>query len=239
VMQAVSDAGQDLGFAVACDALGVSRASHYRWRSPVFGPHAQKASPRALTAAERVTALGVLHEDRFLDQPPAEVYATLLDEGGYLASISTLYRILRDHDEVRERRSQREHPRYAAPELLAERPNEVWSWDITKLKGPQKWSYYHLYVILDIFSRYVVGWMVAHRESAVLAQNLECPTCVTMIGSVTCYYDCTYPGGYVSAQGVAQVDLLGTRITCPDGTEEPSRVGEAIRAVGKIMKDWF
>jgi putative transposase len=176
-MSAVASAGADIGVAAACDTLGVPRASYYRWRAPLHGPHPKKATPRALAASERAEVVAVLHEDRFVDQAPAEVYATLLDEGRYLASISTMYRILHEHDEVRERRKQTTHPAYTAPELLAERPNQVWSWDITKLKGPQKWSYFHLYVILDIFSRYVVGWMVAHRESAVLAEKLIATTC--------------------------------------------------------------
>jgi putative transposase len=108
---------------------------------------------------------------------PAEVYATLLDEGRYLCSERTMYRFLAAHDEVRERRNQLRHPCYAAPELLARRPNELWSWDITKLLGPAKWTYFYLYVMLDVFSRYVVGWMVAHRESATLAERFIRETC--------------------------------------------------------------
>lgn len=114
----------------------------------------------------------MLHSDRFVDQAPASVYATLLDEGTYLCSVRTMYRLLKEQDEVRERRNQLRHPQYAKPELLATSPNQVWSWDITKLLGPAKWTYYYLYVILDIFSRYVPGWMVADRESAPLAARL-------------------------------------------------------------------
>jgi putative transposase len=121
--------------------------------------------------------LEVLHSDRFADQAPAEVYATLLDEGIYLCSIRTMYRLLAKTDEVRERRNQLRHPAYTKPQLLATRPNEVWSWDITKLLGPAKWTYYYAYVILDVFSRYVVGWMVAYRESANLAERLISETC--------------------------------------------------------------
>jgi putative transposase len=121
--------------------------------------------------------LAVLHEPRFVDLAPAEVYATLLDEGRYLCSERTMYRLLAAHDEVRERRNQLRHPRYVAPELLARRPNELWSWDITKLLGPAKWTYFYLYVMLDVFSRYVVGWMVAHRESATLAERFIRETC--------------------------------------------------------------
>ena len=116
--------------------------------------------------------LRILHEPRFIDLSPAEIYATLLDEGRYLCSERTMYRILDANGEVRERRDIARHPNYAAPELLATRPNELWSWDITKLLGPAKWTYYYLYVILDVFSRYVVGWMVAHRELASLAKRL-------------------------------------------------------------------
>jgi putative transposase len=116
--------------------------------------------------------LGILNSERFWDQAPGEIYATLLDEGRYLCSERTMYRILAEHQQVRERRDQLRHCRYQAPELLASRPNEVWSWDITKLLGPAKWTYFYLYVILDIFSRYVVGWMLAYRESAELGKRL-------------------------------------------------------------------
>ena len=128
---------------------------------------------RALSDSERETVLGELHSERFVDSSPAQVWATLLDEGRYLASQRTFYRLLAArHGGVRERRDQLTHPPYAAPELLAERPNEVWSWDISKLKGPAKWTCFYLYVILDVFSRYAVGWAVAHRESAELAKAL-------------------------------------------------------------------
>jgi putative transposase len=134
-------------------------------------------SPRALSVGEQATVLDVLHEPRFVDLAPAEVYATLLDEGHYHCSERTMYRLLAKHAEVRERRDQLRHPPYAAPELLARRPNELWSWDITKLLGPAKWTYFYLYVMLDVFSRYVVGWMVAHGESATLAERFIRETC--------------------------------------------------------------
>jgi putative transposase len=134
-------------------------------------------SPRALSVGEQATVLDVLHEPRFVDLAPAEVYATLLDEGAYLCSERTMYRLLAKHAEVRERRDQLRHPPYAAPELLARRPNELWSWDITKLLGPAKGTYFYLYVMLDVFSRYVVGWMVAHGESATLAERFIRGTC--------------------------------------------------------------
>ena len=135
------------------------------------------APPRALGADERQAVLDVLHEPRFVDLAPVEVYATLLDESRYLCSERTMYRILAANQEVRERRDQLRHQNHPRPELLATRPNELWSWDITKLLGPQKWTYFYLYVILDVFSRYVVGWMVAHEESAALARKLIEETC--------------------------------------------------------------
>jgi putative transposase len=130
-----------------------------------------------LSEAERGEVLEMLHQERFMDKAPAAVYATLLDEGKYLCSMRTMYRILEAAGEVRERRDQLRHPHYSAPQLLATGPNQVWSWDITKLLGPVKWSYFYLFVILDIFSRYVVGWMIAHRESATLAERLIRETC--------------------------------------------------------------
>ena len=170
-MQVVQDLSPQHGVAPMCSALGVSRSMYYRGQKP--RPELEPRSvPRALTAEEHKRVLEVLHEARFIDLAPAEVYATLLDESQYLCSERTMYRILASNREVRERRDQLRHPQYAAPELLATRPNEVWSWDITKLLGPTKWSYYYLYVIMDVFSRKVVGWMVADRESATLARKL-------------------------------------------------------------------
>jgi putative transposase len=161
-MQTVQAVGPGLGVAPTCAALALSRATYYRSLSPRSEPP-PRTIPRALSAEERGAVLEVLHEPRFVDLAPAEVYATLLDEDSYLCSERTMYRILAANREVRERRDQLRHPSYAAPELLATRPRELWSWDITKLLGPAKWTYYYLYVILDLFSRYVVGWMVAHR----------------------------------------------------------------------------
>ena len=160
------------GIKPICTVLGVGRATYYRRESPRTAPTGGGCHPRALSTEEHHKVLSVLHEERFCDQAPGEVYATLLDEGQYLCSERTMYRILAENHEVKERRDQLRHPRYAAPELLATRPNEVWSWDITKLLGPSKWTYFYLYVILDIFSRYVVGWMVTYRESATLAERL-------------------------------------------------------------------
>ena len=156
----------------------MARSTLYRRRQPVTSKPKRRPRPhRALDETEREEVLGALHCERFVDKAPAQVWATLLDEGTYLCSIRTMYRILEEHGEVRERRNQRRHPNYTKPELLAEAPNQVWSWDITKLRGPVKWTYYYLYVILDIFSRYVVGWMLAHRESAALAQRLIAESC--------------------------------------------------------------
>ena len=165
-----------VGTQAACRALGVSRATVYRHRHPHPPLAPRPRSPRALTAPARQGVLEVLHAPRFVDLAPAEIYATLLDEGHYLCSLRTMYRVLAAAAEGRPRRNQLRHVA-PIPELLATSPNEVWSWDITKLLGPAKWTYYYLYVILDIFSRYVVGWMVAHQESAALAERLIAATC--------------------------------------------------------------
>ena len=179
-MAVVMEHKATLGVAPVCQALAVPRATYYRWQHPRGEgepPKPRRRVPRALPPAERQQVLDLLHSDRFADLPPAEVYATLLDEGTYVCSIRTMYRILHAHAEVRERRRQLRHPRYQAPELLATGPNQLWSWDITKLKGPVKWTYYYLYVLLDVFSRYGVGWMAALQESATLAQRLIEETC--------------------------------------------------------------
>lgn len=160
----------------ACRALSVPRATYYAQHrqspKPARSTPPRRPQPRALSPTERQTILDVLHSERFIDLSPREVYASLLDEGIYLGSVSTFYRILRSHDEVHERRRIATHPAHVKPELVAYGPNQVWSWDITKLHGTEKWTYYHLYVILDVYSRYVVGWLVANRESAELAKRL-------------------------------------------------------------------
>ncbi len=176
-MAIVQEQQPTLGVAPVCHALAIPRASYYRWRKPPDRVPAVRQIPRALSPEERERILAVLNSERFAEQPPAEVYATLLDEGKYLCSIRTMYRILAAAGEVHERRRQLRHPHYAAPELLATAPNQLWSWDITKLKGAVKWTYFYLYVILDVFSRYVVGWMVAERDSATLAQRLIAQSC--------------------------------------------------------------
>lgn len=163
-----------VGIVAACAALALPRATFYRRRaSAAARPYRARPRPsRALSDAERARVLEVLDSERFADKAPKEAYATLLDEGTYLCSARTMYRLLAAQGQVRERRDQLRHPAYVKPELCATAPNQVWSWDITKLLGPRKWTYYYLYVVLDVFSRYVVGWMVAARESNALAQDL-------------------------------------------------------------------
>jgi len=177
MINTIKTLGPELSIIAACSALGLPRATYYRQLSPMHGPAEKRASPRALPAAESQAVLDVLHEPRFEDLAPSEVYATLLDEGRYLCSERTMYRVLERNQEVRERRDQLRHPKYAAPELLATKPNELWSWDITKLLGPTKWTYFYLYVVLDVFSRYVVGWLVADAESSALAEKLISEAC--------------------------------------------------------------
>jgi putative transposase len=177
-MNAVDQLAPAVGIESACEALGVARASFYR--QPVFGPMPLQIRPspaRALNTEERETVREVLNSVRFQDCAPAAIQATLLDEGQYLCSTRTMYRVLNEDGASRERRNQLMHPAYQKPELLATAPNQLWSWDITKLRGPAKWTYYYLYVILDVFSRYVVGWMIAPREAAALATKLIEETC--------------------------------------------------------------
>ena len=176
----VSELGRTVGIVSACDAMAIPRASYYRHnREPkAMKESRSNQSHRRLSDVERQQVLDVCHDTAYIDKAPYEIYATLLDKGSYLCSVSTMYRLLRSENEVRERRNQRTHPSYRKPELLATRPNTVWSWDITKLLGPVKWTYFYLYVILDIFSRYVVGWMIAGRESAELAGLLIEETCL-------------------------------------------------------------
>jgi putative transposase len=177
-MNAIHTIAPQVGTVAACSGLGIPRATYYRHLTPcpaepVIAPLGERsASPRALDSEERQVVLDVLHSEPFADKAPAEVYATLLDQGTYHCSIRTMYRILHGAKEVRERRNQTRHPKHAKPELVATAPNQVWSWDITKLLGPVSWTYFQLYVILDIYSRYVVGWMLAHRESEHLAERL-------------------------------------------------------------------
>ena len=198
---AVMEVAAVTGVAAACRVLAVPRSSYYRDQTVESGDEAtspsppgeaagdlaaaeaaasgrtRRRSPRALSAEERAHVREVLNSERFVDCAPREVYATLLDDGIYLCSWSTMYRILREADEVRRRRDQVRQGSYSKPELLATRPKQLWSWDITKLKGPTTWTYYYLYVILDVYSRYVVGWMIAERETAELAEAFIAETC--------------------------------------------------------------
>ena len=176
---AAAELAVQVGVAPACRALGLSRATFYRRRRPAPGHRQPRKMPaRALDRTEREHVLDMLGSARFVDRAPAEVVATLLDEGRYLCSERTMYRILAAEQPVRERRNQLSHPHYAKPELLATAPNQVWSWDITRLLGPKRWTYFYLYVLLDIFSRYVVGWMLAERENAALAARLIEESCL-------------------------------------------------------------
>jgi putative transposase len=173
----VEQLGAEVSLSAACSALGVPRATFYRRkRQPQRAAVRRRKPARSLSVAERQRVLGVLHQQRFVDMAPAEVYTWLLEKETYLCSIRTMYRILEEVKETTERRSRVSHPSYTKPELLATGPNQVWSWDITKLNGPGKWQHYYLYVIMDIFSRYVVGWMIADRESAILAQRFIADT---------------------------------------------------------------
>jgi putative transposase len=178
--EAITELAPLMGVKAACAAVGRPRATHYRHHRkspPPPRPELIPApQPRALSEAERKEVLEVLHSEEHVDEAPATVYAKLLDDGIYLCSVPTMYRILRAEDEVRERRRQATHPAAKKPELVAVRPNQIWSWDISKLLGPVKWTYYYLYVIIDIFSRYVPGWLLARAERAYLAERLLADT---------------------------------------------------------------
>jgi putative transposase len=177
---AIAELEPIVGVRAGCAAVGEAQARWYRrHRQSPPSPKPERVpapQPRALSEVERKELRRVLNSEEFVDEAPATVYAKLLDQGIYLASVPTMYRVLRDHDEVHERRRQATHPPAKKPELLASEPNEVWSWDISKLLGPAKWTYYYLYVIIDIYSRYVPGWMLAHAENATLAEALLADT---------------------------------------------------------------
>jgi putative transposase len=184
--EAITTLTAGVGVRAACSAVGAAQAGYYRRHRtspaptrPASTAHPDRSQPRALSTEERHTILQVLHSERFVDLAPSEVWAILLDEGVYLGSPSTFYRLLAAASGTRERRRQATHPAAVKPELMAYQPNAVWSWDITKLHGEAKWTYYYLYVIVDIYSRYTVGWMLATRESAALAEKLISDTCTT------------------------------------------------------------
>ena len=178
----ITELGQKITMKRACDVLAYPRSSYYRQEQVKVvvddgEERTRQPSPRALGEEERATVRDTLNSDRFVDCSPRQVYGTLLDEGKYLCSVSTMYRILDANNEVRERRDQKRHPAYKKPEMVATAPNQVWTWDITKLRGPATHVYYYLYTIMDMFSRYVVGYMVAERELASLAKQLVADTC--------------------------------------------------------------
>lgn len=180
MIEIVEDLSQCVPVRRACQAIGLSHHAFYRSRriGQVRAPAKDTpGSRRALNCEEKAQVRSTLNSERFADQAPREIYATLLDEGTYLCSVSSMYRILRENQEVCERRNQLRHPAFAKPELLATGPNQVWTWDITKLLGPVKWTYFYLYVLLDLFSRFVVGWLIAPRESTELAEVLIAETC--------------------------------------------------------------
>ena len=176
-MTGVTTLANAVGIRPACEALGVSRSSHYRWTSPraCARPRlvrVRRRSHRALTEREQQTVLDALHSERFVDRAPAHVVAQLLDEGVWLASERTMYRLLAAHGENRQRRRQRTHPTYVKPQLVASAPDQVWTWDITKVRGLQRGTWFHLFVLLDLFSRCVVGWTLTRRPNAAVAAHL-------------------------------------------------------------------
>jgi putative transposase len=176
-MKTTQEFSEQSTVSAACESLGVPRSSYYRAQQPKPEPKPRPTPERALSQEEKTQVHQTLDSERFQDRAPRQVYATLLDEGIYLCSWRTMYRILDSYKEVKERRNQLRHPSYTKPELLATGPNQLWSWDITKLKGPAKWTYYYLYTILDVFSRYVPGWLIAACESATLAKQLIAESC--------------------------------------------------------------
>lgn len=205
MMPMVNDLAAQVGVKTACAALGVPRSSRYAVRRPRVSKERALAppSPRALTTAEKTTVRATLNSDRFADQAPREVYATLLDEGTYPGSVSTMYRILRENAEVVERRNQRRHPVHVKPQVVARAPNQAYTWDITKLPGPLKGLFFCLYVVLDLFSRFVVGWLIAERESAALAEQLIAESCARQgipPGQLTIHSD---RGGPMTAKPLA------------------------------------
>ena len=209
-MKAAAELSRDVGKKAACEALQVPRATFYRYLDRELHPAPAGGVPAfpplSLNPAETQDVIDILHSERFQDKSPYEVYATLLDQGDYHCSIRTMYRILKaEHGDVKERRRGHRQTKYKKPELLATAPNQVWSWDITKLKGPAKWTYFYLYVIIDIFSRYVVGWTVAHSETKALATRLIEESCTKQHiapGQLTIHAD---RGASMKSKAVAQL----------------------------------
>ncbi len=210
-MNAALTLSSDIGKKAACEAFQIPKATFYRYHATGNEQNIESQSqksepPLALTHDEKQNVLDVLHSERFQDKAPYQVYATLLDEGVYQCSIRTMYRILEsEHGDIKERRKQVQRSNYVKPELLATEPNQVWSWDITKLKSITKWTYYYLYVIIDIFSRYVVGWMIAHQEKTDLAKRLIEESCIKQNikqNQLTLHAD---RGSSMKSKGVAQL----------------------------------
>lgn len=209
MIAAAEELSREVGTAQACMSLGVARATLYRRRRPKVRSSRPRQSPRAIDEGTRARVLATLNSPDFVDKSPWTAYAGLLDQGVHLCSVRTMYRILAQAKLVRERRAQLKHPRYVAPQLLATGPNQLWSWDITKLLGPAKWQYLYLYVMLDVFSRYVVGWLLAEREHNELAQALIAASCAKQgieAGQLTIHAD---RGSPMMAKSVAEllVDL--------------------------------
>ncbi len=205
MMPVMEDLAAQVGVKTACAALGVPRSSRYAVRRPGVAKERAPAPPppRALTTDEKTTVRATLNSDRFADQAPREVYATLLDEGAYQGSVSTMYRVLRENAEVVERRNQRRHPVHVKPQVVARAPNQAYTWDIAKLPGPLKGLFFCLYVVLDLFSRFVVGWLIAERESAALAEQLIAESCLRQgiaPGQLTIHSD---RGGPMTAKPLA------------------------------------
>jgi putative transposase len=240
-MTAAAELATRVGVSAACSALGVARPSFYR-RSP-NPPTTAIARPRpplALSEAEEQRVIDVLHSERFVDQAPAEIYATLLDDEVYHCSARTMYRVLERHDELHERRRQLVRPAAVKPELLATAPNQVWSWDITKLLGPAKWTYFYLYVLLDIFSRYVVGWLIAEQESAALARRLIAQSCAQQgiaRGQLTVHSD---RGPSMTSKQVAQLlaDLGITKTHSRPYTSNDNPFSEALFKTTKYRPEF-
>jgi len=204
-METAEQLAQQIGSSAACRHLGLPRSSLYRARHPEKSAKPRPTPSRTLSPQERAEVHQLLSSERFVDQAPRQVYATLLDEGHYVCHWRTMYRIMKQFGENRERRNQLRHPSYAKPELVATGPNQLWSWDITKLKGPTKHTAFYLYVIIDVYSRFVVGWLLAEMESEGLAHQLISQTCRNQgiaPAQLTLHTD---RGGPMRAKSVAQL----------------------------------
>jgi putative transposase len=239
-MTAASHLAGRVGVRAACLALALPRPTYYRHRHPRRAAPPRPRPPLALSTVEEQQVIEVLHSERFMDQPPTEVYATLLDDGVYHCSQRTMYRLLARHDELHERRRQLVRPAAVKPQLLATAPNQVWSWDITKLLGPAKWTYFYLYVLLDIFSRYVVGWLIAERECAALARRLIAQSCAQQgiaRGQLTVHSD---RGPSMTSKGVAQLlaDLGITKTHSRPYTSNDNPFSEALFKTTKYRPEF-